>query len=174
MPTQFCNLPFTSIIYWRLHMSCLKIFSFILQVFLWNFWCCTVSNFYHACDISIIYCSGGGFLFVYLSCWVGTYAYSWINIYRGWTNNGSIWNENQLMSRFYSYIAGSLHVSGPQAHLQESSYSCSHNHWFSFCAALFACSVFCARDQSGTETEPMVVWTAVQTLLKMGLWARNM
>ena len=52
-----------------------------------------------------------------------------------------IWNENQLMSLFYSYIAGSLHVLGPQAHIQESSYSCSHNHWFSFCAALFACSV---------------------------------
>ena len=53
----------------------------------------------------------------------------------------NIWNENQLRSLFYSYIAGSLHVSGPQAHLQESSYSCSHNHWFSFCADLFACSV---------------------------------
>jgi len=57
-----------------------------------------------------------------------------------WNN---IWNENQLMSLFYSYIAGSVHVSGPQAHLQESSYSCSHNHWFSFCAALFACPVCC-------------------------------
>jgi len=44
------------------------------------------------------------------------------------------------MSLFYSYNAGSLHVSGPQAHLQESSYSCSHNHWFSFCATLFACT----------------------------------
>ena len=33
--------------------------------------------------------------------------------------------------QFYLYIAGSLHVSGPQAHLQESSHSCSHNHWFS-------------------------------------------
>ena len=44
-----------------------------------------------------------------------------------------VWNENQLMSLFYSYITGSLHVSGPQAHLQESSYSCSHNHWFSIC-----------------------------------------
>ena len=55
----------------------------------------------------------------------------------------NIWNENQLMSLFYSYIAGSLHVSGPQAHLQKSSYSCSHNHWFSICAALFACSVCC-------------------------------
>jgi len=42
------------------------------------------------------------------------------------------------MSLFYSYIAGSLHVSGPQAHLQESSYSCSHNHWFSICTALVA------------------------------------
>jgi len=50
-----------------------------------------------------------------------------------------IWNENQLISLFYLYIAGSLHVSSPQAHLQESSYSCSHNHWFSFCATLFAC-----------------------------------
>ena len=33
--------------------------------------------------------------------------------------------------QFYSYIDGSLHVSGPQAHLQENSHSCSHNHWFS-------------------------------------------
>ena len=90
MPTQFCNLPYISIIYWKLHMSCLEIFSYILQLFVWNVWCCTVSNFYRACDISIIYCSGGGFLFVYyLSCWVATYAYSWINIYRGWTNNGN-------------------------------------------------------------------------------------
>jgi len=55
------------------------------------------------------------------------------------------------------YIAGSLHVSGPQAHLQESSYSCSHNHWFSFCAALFACSAHRACEQSGTDTEPLVV-----------------
>ena len=46
-------------------------------------------------------------------------------------------------SLFYSYIAGSLNVSGPQAHLQEISYSCSHNHWFSICAALFACAVCC-------------------------------
>jgi len=160
----------------------------------------------------------------------------------------NIWNENQLMSLFYSYIAGSLHISGPQAHLQESWYSCSYNHWFSFCAALFACCVcsnafihistdlymfrahrpifrrvytavhttigsvsvpfwsralyvvaglgdcslveklvetsreqspwpattYRARDQNGTDTEPMVVWTAVRTLVKMGLWARNM
>ena len=61
--------------------------------------------------------------------------------------------KNQLMSlfQFYSYIAGSLHVSGPQAHPQESSHSSSHNHWFSICTALVA------RDQSGTDTEPMVV-----------------
>jgi len=39
-----------------------------------------------------------------------------------------IWNENQLMSLFYSYIAGSLHVT-------------THR----------------AREQRGTETEPMVV-----------------
>jgi len=34
----------------------------------------------------------------------------------------NIWDKNQLMSlfQFYLYIAGSLHVSGPQAHPQES------------------------------------------------------
>ena len=55
------------------------------------------------------------------------------------------------MSLFYSYIAGSLHVSGPQAHLQKSSYSCSKNHWFSFCAALFACSVCSERHRNWTN-----------------------
>jgi len=51
------------------------------------------------------------------------------------------------MSLFYSYTAGSLRVLGPQAHLQESSYSCSHNHWFSICTALFACSVQSTRPE---------------------------
>jgi hypothetical protein len=38
--------------------------------------------------------------------------------------------KNQQMSlfQFYSYINGSVHVSGPQAHPQENSHSCSHNH----------------------------------------------
>ena len=65
--------------------------------------------------------------------------------------------KNQQMSlfQFYSYIDGSLHVSGQQTHLQESSHSCSHNHWFS------VCTVQVAREQSGTDTEPMVVCTAV-------------
>jgi len=45
-------------------MSCLKIFSYILHIFVWNVWYCTVSNVYHAPDTYIIYCSGGGFLFV--------------------------------------------------------------------------------------------------------------
>ena len=40
---------------------------------------------------------------------------------------------------------------GPQAHLQESSYSYSHNHWFSICAALFACSVCCVIQSTRTE-----------------------
>jgi len=71
---------------------------------------------------------------------------------------------------FYLYIAGSLHVSGPQAHPQDSSHNCSHNHWFSICTAL----AYRAHGQSSTHTEPMVVWTDVWTFLKMGLWARNM
>ena len=58
-------------------------------------------------------------------------------------NPFNIWNKNQMMSlfQFYLYIAGSLHVSGPQAHPQGSSHSCSHNHWFSVCTALAVCSV---------------------------------
>ena len=52
--------------------------------------------------------------------------------------------KNQQMSlfQFYSYIDGSLHVSGAQVHLQESSHSCSHNHWFSVCTVQVACSVY--------------------------------
>ena len=67
MPTQFCNLLYVSIIYWKLDISCLKMFSCILQLFVYSVWCCTVSDFYHATDISIIYCSGAGLLFVCLS-----------------------------------------------------------------------------------------------------------
>jgi hypothetical protein len=53
--------------------------------------------------------------------------------------------KNQQMSlfQFYSYIDGSLHVSGLQAHPQENSHSCSHNHWFSGCTVRAACSVCC-------------------------------
>jgi len=106
----------------------------------------------------------------------------WWTIYEGETSSQIInwpleWNENQLMSLFYSYIAGSLHVSVLLAHLQESSYSCSHNHWFSICPlwtrALYVTYIQSTRPER-TDTEPMVVWTAIRTLLKMGLWARNM
>jgi len=67
-----------------------------------------------------------------------------------------IWNKNQLMSlfQFYLYIAGSLHVSGPQAHPQESSHSCSHNDWFSVCTALAVCSVI-----QSTRPEQYRHWT---------------
>jgi len=61
--------------------------------------------------------------------------------------------------KFYLYIAGSLHVSGPQAHPQESSHSCSHNHWFSVCTALAVCSVCCVFAQHTKHTA-----RAVQTL----------
>jgi hypothetical protein len=112
--------------------------------------------------------------------------------------------KNQQMSlfRFYSYIDGSLHVSGPKAHPQENSHSCSHNQWSSGCTVRTAWSVcggwswwlfstgallstsrkqspwpattYRARGPNGTATEPLVVWTAVWILLRMGLWARNM
>jgi hypothetical protein len=45
--------------------------------------------------------------------------------------------------QFYSYIDGSLHFSGLQAHPQENSHSCSHNHWFSGCTVRVACSICC-------------------------------
>jgi hypothetical protein len=56
--------------------------------------------------------------------------------------------KNQQMSlfQFYSYIDGCLHVSGLQAHPQENSHSCSHNHWFSGCTVRAACSV-CPRPE---------------------------
>jgi hypothetical protein len=51
--------------------------------------------------------------------------------------------KNQQMSlfQFYSYIYGSLHVSGLEAHPQDNSHSCSH--WFSGCTVQAACSVCC-------------------------------
>jgi hypothetical protein len=68
--------------------------------------------------------------------------------------------KNQQMSlfQFYSYIDGSLHVSGPQAHPHENSHSCSHNHWFSVCTVRAACSVCCvtyiACGPNGTQAHP--------------------
>jgi len=63
--------------------------------------------------------------------------------------------KNQQMSliQFYSYIDGSLHVSGPQAHLQESSHICSHNHWFSVCTALVTCSTATAVNSCVNSPE---------------------
>ena len=109
------NLPYISIIYWKIHMSCLKFFSYIRQVFVWNVWCCTVSNFYHARDIAIIYYSGDGFLFVFLSELLSaTYEYNWINIYRGWRNNGNTrqyWNKNCLCWLHWNNISCSFRYS---------------------------------------------------------------
>ena len=58
--------------------------------------------------------------------------------------------KDQLMSlfQFYSYIDGSPHVSGPQAHLQENSHSCSLNYWFSIRTVLVACSVLYSVENS--------------------------
>ena len=90
-------------------------------------------------------CNGAILLKIYNFRWNDIHSFSSLPYDRSKASSKAssphIWNENQLMSQFYSYIAGSLHVSDTQTHLQESSYSCSHNHWFSICAALFACSV---------------------------------
>ena len=86
-------------------------------------------SFFHDCE-------GGSF--IKEPVFTGTSCGSWFA--QGHTKSGvlyliihtNVWNKNQLMSlfQFYLYIAGSLHVSGPQAHPQESSHGCSHNHWF--------------------------------------------
>jgi len=61
-------------------------------------------------------------------------------------------NQQMPLFQFYSYIDGSLHVSGPQAHPQESSHSCSHNQWL--CEQLcelsrgWACGPETCRDPS--------------------------
>jgi hypothetical protein len=51
--------------------------------------------------------------------------------------------KNQQMSlfQFYLYIDGSLHILGLQAHPQENSHSCSHNHLFSGCTVQATCSL---------------------------------
>jgi hypothetical protein len=62
--------------------------------------------------------------------------------------------KNQQMSlfQFYSYIDGSLHVSGPQAHPQENSHSCSHNQWFSGCTN--ACVNSCVNSPEDGPVGP--------------------
>ena len=82
-------------------------------------------------------CNGAILLKIYNFRWNDIHSFSSLPYDRSKASSKAssphIWNENQLMSQFYSYIAGSLHVSDTQTHLQESSYSCSHNHWFSIC-----------------------------------------
>jgi len=71
-------------------MSYLKIFSYILQVFMEMFavilLVTSIMPMLYSLFIVVVVVSC---LCVYLSCWVATYVYSWINIYRGWTNNGN-------------------------------------------------------------------------------------
>ena len=63
---------------------------------------------------------------------VNTFFFTFIHICEVKKQSNVYEMKNQQMSliQFYSYMDGSLHVSGPQARLQESSHSCSHNHWF--------------------------------------------
>jgi hypothetical protein len=83
--------------------------------------------------------------------------------------------KNQQMSlyQFYSYIDGSLNVSGLQAHPQESSHSCSHNHWFSGCTVRAACSVYKERGPNGTPLNgtPLNQWLCEQLCELSWGWA---
>jgi hypothetical protein len=65
-------------------------------------------------------------------------------------------NQEMLLFQFYSYIDGSLHVSGLQAHPQENSYSCSHNHWFSGCTVRATCSV--CTEHADRTVQPLNQW----------------
>ena len=85
MPAQFCNLPYISIYiesYICLVWKFLPIFCSYCCV-----WCCTfIMPMIYPLFIAVV---GFSYLCVYLSCWVATNVYSWINIYTGWTNNGN-------------------------------------------------------------------------------------
>jgi hypothetical protein len=64
--------------------------------------------------------------------------------------------KNQQMSlfQFYSYIDESLDVSGLQAHPQENTHSCSHNHWFRGCTIQAVCSICCVCIYNIQSTRP--------------------
>ena len=79
----------------------------------------------------------------------------------------TVWNENQLMSLFYSYcwISTCFGPTGPSSGEFVQLFTQPLVQYL--CRSLRVLCVL-SREQSGTETEPMVVWTAVRTLLKMG------
>jgi len=91
MPTQFCNLPYISIIYiesyaclvWKLFpLFCRYLCPMFVVVLSVTF----IMPVIYSLLIAVVVVSS---LCVYLTCWVATCAYSWINICRGWTNNGN-------------------------------------------------------------------------------------
>ena len=91
MPTQYCNLPYVSVMYWKLYMSCMKIFHIFCRYLCEMFGVVLLVTFImpmiYALLIAVVVVVS--YLCVYQRCWVATYAYSWITIYRGWTNNGN-------------------------------------------------------------------------------------
>ena len=98
MPTKFCNLPYTSITYWNLHVSCLKIFPIFCRYWCAMFFVVLLITFIVPMIYPFISVVVVSYLCVYLSCWAPTYAYSWINIYRGWISNG---NTGQYRNKLF-------------------------------------------------------------------------
>ena len=104
MPTQFCNLPYISIIYiesyvclvWKLFPLFCRYLCSMFVVLLVTFIMPVIYSLLIAVVLVSSFC-------VYLTCWVATYAYSWINMYRGWTNN-----ENTRQCRTGLFVLAAL------------------------------------------------------------------
>ena len=110
MPTQFCNLPYISIMHWKLHLSCLKIFLYILRYLCEMFGAVLLVTFIMPVIYPLFIAVVVSYLCVYLSCWVTTYVYSWINIYRGWKNNGNT-RQNRNKTVCVGYTERTLVIS---------------------------------------------------------------
>ena len=90
MPTQFCNLPYIALYidsYICLICKFFPIFCrYLCEMFVVVLLVTFIMPVIHPLSIAVVVVS---YFCVYLSCWVATYVCSWINIYRGQTNNGN-------------------------------------------------------------------------------------
>ena len=90
MPTQYCKLPYISIIYWKFICVVWKFFRIFCRYLCAVFGVVLLVTFIMPMIYPLLIAAVvDPYLWIYLSCWVPLYAYSWINIYRGWTNNGN-------------------------------------------------------------------------------------
>ena len=79
-----------------------------------------------------------------------------------------MWNENQLMSLFYSYIAGSLHVSGPQTHLRTAAHATIGSVSVPLCSRALCVVATTYRTSGVAQVEPHLptfVWRLLSSAI---------